>query len=233
MNSYKSLLSCFDPPLNITDIANIGEDKITELINHKWITYSGALLFIKKHYSKDLLFLFIIKYFEEIIDDDIEWTDYNSNQLGIKILESDLTLEQKINFINKYAVIDPSTNDASHYAELICYTYVEFGIINEDTPLGLLVESLTLNKESNSWRCKITLINKMNTYFDYNKDIEIKMISSLDSEMYSRLNSPYGSAHFDINEENRMLLSFLKEQGHYVNNFYEKDGQIRVSFKTS
>ena len=228
--SYKLLLPCFEPPLNIVD-ARVGEEKIAELIKQKWIIYNDAPTYIKESFSIDVLSLFFIKYFDEFIEDDtIQWEYYNSNQLGIKILESELTLERKISFIDGYAKIDTSTDDSSHYAGLICKTYVEYGKMTEDTLRDLLVDALKHNMESDSWHIKISLINMMNSYFDYDKNIEKTMISALGGEMYPRLNTPYGSAHFDINNENMELLSFLKEHGHYVSNFHEKEGQIWVSF---
>lgn len=232
-STYKSLLSSFDGPLNYEDIIELGEERALELINLKWYAYSkAALMYIRDLYSEDCFAQFVIKYFDEISDDDeVDWDNFITNHLGIKLLDSELTLDQKIKYIDFYARLDESSDDASRLAELICFYYVKNGKITSDSDQELLIQALSCYDKSDAWWSKITLINMMNSYFGYNLETERKMITTLGSEMYSRLNSFGGRAHFDINNENQQLLTYLKTQGHYVNNFHEADGQIWVSFK--
>lgn len=231
INVYKALLKCFNPPVNYSDFSNLYEERIIELIECKWIEYSAdALSFVYDNYSEETSTLFIIKYFDEIdVDDEVDWNDYESNYLGIKLLQSDLLLDKKIRYIDDYANLDESDQGASLLAGLICSNYVLKGFISGDSRKNLLVKAIVYNKEPDSWRDKITLINLVNAYYGYDKSQEKTMLESLGG-MYLKLNSLYGRAHFDINEENRQLLNYLKEHKHYVSNVTEEDGQLRVSF---
>lgn len=230
---YKLLLSSFDGPLHYDDILELDEERALELIKLKWYTYSkNALMYIKEMYSEDCFAKFVINYFDEISsDDNVDWDDFITNHLGINLLNSELTLDRKIKYIDFYGRLDETSDDASHHAELICFYYVQNGAITSDTDQELLIQALGCYDKPDSWWCKITLINMMNGYFRYNLENERNMITSFGSEMYSRLNSFGGRAHFDINKENQQLLTYLKTHGHYVKNFYEADGQIWVSFK--
>ena len=83
-----------------------------------------------------------------------------------------------------------------------------------------------------SWYEKISLINKVNKAWPYDKEREERMLKSLGGE-YLKLNELFGTAHFDDNEVNNTLLAYLKEKGHYVNNVYPPvEGQIKVTFKS-
>lgn len=231
-DSFKMLLNCFEPKLSYKNLKNLNEERMVALIDVNKIEYSSDTLpYIKASYSDDALSLFVIKYFDEIdADDDLQWEDYNTIHLSIKILESELTLEQKIKFLDSYATIGDTSDDCSYYASLICQRYVERGVLSSTTNKDLLVSAIILNKESDSWKSKITLVNMMNAYYPYDKDTEISLINSLGGDMYPKLNTTYGRAHFDINAENKQLISYLKEQGHYVKNYNEDNNQIRVSF---
>lgn len=232
-DTYKLLLSSFDGPLQYEDITELSEERSLELIKRKWYSYSKeVLMFIKEVYSEDCFARFVINYFDEISgDDEVDWGDFITNHLGINLLNSELTMDRKIVFIDLYDRLDETSDDASYHAELICFYYVQNGAITSDTDQELLIQALGYYDKPDAWRCKITLINMMNGFFEYNYENERNMIASLRSEMYSRLNSFGGRAHFDINDENRRLLTYLKTHGHYVNNFHETDGQIWVSFK--
>lgn len=233
LENFESLLSSFNGPLMSEDLSELGEERILKLIEQKWIYYSAeALSYINENYSEECFASFVIKYFDEIFnDEEVDWSVFNSNQLGIKLLESNLSLDQKISFVDSFATIDTSSNDASRLAELICFYYVKAGMITADTDQDLLLRALEFNKKPESWKSKITLVNMMNDYYSYNREKEKRMVSSLGGEMYQRLNYPGGRAHFDINNENKKLLKYLKEQGHYVKDINESKGQLQVSFK--
>lgn len=231
IDAYKALLKSFNPPVNYSNLSNLDEERIKELIGFKWIEYGAdAISFVYENYSEEATALFVIRYFDEIdADDNVNWNDYESNYLGIKLLQSDLLLDKKIRYIDDYANLDESDQGASLLAGLICSNYVLKGFISGDSRKNLLVKAIVNNQEADSWRDKITLINMVNSYYGYDKNQEKTMLESLGG-MYLKLNSLYGRAHFDINEENRQLLNYLKEHKHYVSNVYEEDGQFRVSF---
>lgn len=232
LDNYLLLLLCFDGVLDYADMdADMEESRIKALIDSKKLGYSAeSLAYVSETFPEDTLALFFIRYFEEFdSDNEPDWDNYNSNHIGIRMLESDLTLDQKKRFIDGYAFLDTSGTDARKYAGLICTYYVRIGRIDSDTDKELLLSALNYDNRPDAWRDKITLINMMNGYYPYDRTVEKRMISSLGGGYYS-LNSPYGSAHFDINDENRRLLSYLKEHRHYVSNIYEKENQLYVSF---
>ena len=228
---YKVLLKSFNPSVNYSDLSNLDEERIIKLIDCKWLEYGAdALSFVYENYSEEATALFVIKYFDEIdTDDKVDWNDYESNYLGIKLLQSELTLDQKIRYIDAYADLDVADKGASMLANLICCYYVLKGSITTNSRKELLMKAIVTNNELDSWKVKITLINLVNSYYGYDKNKEKIMLNSLGG-MYLKLNTLYGRAHFDINDENRQLLHYLKEHKHYVSNITEEDEQFRVSF---
>lgn len=235
--AYNSLLTCFEGEIDYSDLAeDLDEERVVQLITRKILGYSSdALEYINANYSEDATLLFFIKYYEELLaDDTVDWNIYLNNHIGIVILESELTLSQKKRFIDDYALIDTDSDDSSKYAALICIYYVKVGKIDSDTDKDVLLDSLKLYQRDDSWWNKITLINMMNDYYDYDHDTEVIMINSLGGG-YRALNSFYGRAHFDVNSENIKLLQYLKDHRHYVSNYYkgqDKKGkeQFFVSF---
>ena len=234
---YESLLPCFTGEIDYSDLADdLEEDRMWQLIAGKVLAYSAeAVEFVNSSYSEDTLALLFVRYFDEMgADAGLDWNLYLSNHIGIAILESELTLEQKKRFIDEYALIDTKSGDASGYAALICSYYVKFGGIDSGTDKDTLLAALNHYRGSGSWQDKIKLINMMNEYYDYDHDTEVAMVNSLGGG-YPALNSFYGSAHFDVNDENAELLQYLKDHRHYVSNVYnktDKNGreQLYVSF---
>ena len=231
-NNYLLLLPCFDSELDYADMeADLEENRIQILIDTKKLGYSAeSLAYVSESFSEDTLALFFIRFFEEFdSDNEPDWDNYCSNHIGIRILESDLTLDQKKRFIDGYAHLNTRSEDSRRYAGLICIYYVRIGRIDSDTDKEMLLSALDYDNRPDAWRDKISLINMMNGYYPYDKATETRMVSSLGGG-YPKLNTPYGRAHFDINDENRSLLNYLKEHRHYVSNIYEKKDQLYVSF---
>ena len=230
IETFKLLLHCFEGTVSYSDSENLDEEHIVILIENKWIKYETSVVEFVHNLSSDIFYLFVVKYYEDIFaDDDLDWDDYESNRMGMMIIKSDLSLDQKILYIDNHSLLDSQDSDVSVYAGLICSLYTSFGRITDNTNFDTLMDSLEYNQDDSSWRDKITLVNMINAHHEYNKEFTKKMISSLGGE-YLKLNSLYGRAHFDINKENRQLLYYLKDHRHYVSNIIEEDGQFRVSF---
>ena len=155
---------------------------------------------------------------------------YVNNQLCIKFLDSDLSIVKKGQFLLEYADIDVADEDSSYLAGKVLQFYLTHGF-GTGYNQKLLVLALQAYHDEHEWFLKIRLINKYNATCPYERDYERELISSLRGE-YTKLNTTYGRAKFDINEENETLLEYLKQNGHYVNNYEEKDGQYVVSFKS-
>ena len=64
----------------------------------------------------------------------------------------------------------------------------------------------------------------------YDETRERALLHSLGGE-YLNLSSYRGVSHFDDNEENRKLLYYLLDKGHYVSKIKEDNGSLKVTFK--
>lgn len=230
---FKKLIKSFDLLFIHEDIVQIDdEERIRELLVQDCMEYDkDTLSHISKTYSQGLTSDYFIRYYDEILaDEKVDVKQYINNQLCIKILDSDLSIVKKGQFLFGYADIDAADEDASYLAGKILQFYLSHGF-GMGVRQELLVLALQAYHDKHEWFLKIRLINKYNATCPYERDYERELISSLQGE-YTKLNTTYGRAKFDINEENSTLLEYLKLKGHYVNNYEEKDGQYAVSFKS-
>ena len=150
--------------------------------------------------------------------------------MGIRILNSKLTLEQKKRFLNECLSITKESPDAQELAKLVCFYYNLCGVDGADKEL--VINALTIYQSGDSWEQKISLINKCNASWEYDTERENKLLDGLGDE-YHKLTYARGWASFDINEHNTILLDYLKEKGHYISKVEEKEGQYYVTFKHS
>ena len=230
---FKKLVQSFDLLFVYDDILQIDdENRIRELLAQDYIEYDKDILsHMSKTYSKALTSDYFIRYYDEILaDEGIEVKQYINNPLCIKILDSDLSIVKKGQFLFGYADIYVADEDASYLAGKILQFYLAHGF-GMGVRQELLILALQAYHDEHEWFLKIRLINKYNASCPYERDYERELISSLRGE-YTKLNTTYGRAKFDINEENETLLEFLKQKEHYVKNYEKKEGQYVVSFKS-
>lgn len=229
---FKKLIKSFDLLFVYDDILQIGdENRIRELLSQDYIEYDkDTLSHLSETYSKALTSDYFIQYYDEILaDKQIDVKQYVNNQLCINILDSDIPIVKKGQFLFGYAEINVADESASNLAGKILQFYLTHGF-GMGVRQELLVLALQAYHDEHEWFLKIRLINKYNDSCPYERVYEEELISSLHGE-YLKLNTTYGRAKFDINEENGTLLEYLKQKGHYVNNYEERDGQYVVSFK--
>ena len=225
---YGRIVPCFDGFFEIDELKNLSDTRLSQLIRANRIDYSkeSSAFFAKK--TPHLFAEYLIHFFDAIIDDE-KFTYIISNTVGVEILESQLELSKKVAFLNSMAVLH---NDADKvkYAHLIVSCYNDYGV-DEKSDVNLIVDALELDTAVESWHVKISLINKVNSVWTYDKTREERMLNSLGGE-YKKLNELYGTAHFEDNNVNITLLAYLKDKGHYVNKVNPPvDGQIKVTFK--
>ena len=150
--------------------------------------------------------------------------------MGLRILNSKLTLEQKKRFLNECLFITKESQDAWELAKLVCFYYNLCGVHGADKEL--VTDAITVYQGTESWESKIKLINKCNEVWSYDLERENKLLDGLGDE-YHKLTYARGWASFDINEHNKTLLDYLKGKGHYISKVEEKKGQYYVTFKHS
>lgn len=231
---FKLLIKCFDVEFTLEEIKQLSEERILDVIRQNKVGMSKDIFeYLNKSSTEEVADEYLILHFDEILDDDeIDWKEYRRNSLGINVLNSNLTLEQKKRFLNDYLVMEEHESDSNNLAGLICFYYFLCGVDGDDVDKDLIVKAVSVFQGAGSWETKIKLINKCNESWDYEVDRENYLLKGLGGE-YDRLTYPRGWARFDVNEHNSVLLEYLKSKGHYISKVEERDGQYYVTFRHS
>lgn len=232
MPEFVKLLRSFDSPFTLTELGEMSDERIAEVIRQKKVNADPEIFkHLNLNCSEQIADDYLILHFDALMDDEtIEWEEYMRNSMGVRILNSKLTLEQKKRFLNDCLFITKENQDAWELAKLVCFYYNQCGV--DGAVKDLVVTALTIYQGRDSWEQKITLLNKCNAAWEYNTERENKLLNGLGGE-YHKLTYARGWASFDINEHNSTLLDFLKGKGHYINKVEEKEGQYYVTFKHS
>ncbi len=236
---FKQFINCFDLIYVSDDIQQINdEERISLLLENDMMEYdSETLSHISTNYSSRLTTAYFIRYYDDILsDEEVDVKEFITNELCIAVLSSDIPQEKKGQFLLEHADIDVTNADSSKLAEMVLQFYLSNGF-DMGVRKDLLLRALEAYLDEHEWFLKIRTINKYNATMTYSLAFEKQLIDTLGGE-YLLLNTTYGRAWFDINDENHELLAFLKLKGHYVNNFdkryYEKEKRDKyfVSFKS-
>ncbi len=226
---YGKIAPCFDEQFLVDDVKNLTDYRLSKLLMVNLIDYSEEFSAFFAEKAPRLFAEYLIHFFDKVIDDE-GFPHIISNAVGIEILGSQLESSQKIAFLNSLAVLHDDA-DIEHFAHMIVSCYNDFGV-DEKSDVNLIVDALEADKATESWYVKISLINKVNSVWVYDKTREERMLNSLGGE-YKKLNELFGTAHFEDKEVNTALLAYLKDNDHYVNKIYPPvDGQIKVTFKS-
>ena len=232
MPEFVKLLRSFDMTFTLVELGEMDDERIAEVIRQKKVSADSEIFkHLNVNCSDQVADDYLILHYDALMDDEtIEWKEYMRNSMGVRILNSKLTLEQKKRFLNECLFITKESQDAWELAKLVCFYYNQCGVdgANKD----LVVIALTIYQGGDSWEQKITLINKCNAAWEYNTELENKLIDGLGGE-YHKLTYARGWASFDINEHNSTLLDYLKKKGHYISKVEKKEGQFYVTFKHS
>lgn len=227
LDVYQALLPCFGYYFEPDEIKNLDEDRLRVVLEADYIKYNQES---KEFYaSKDanLFGEFLVHFFDDFKKDKSFGVKV-PNETGIQILNSHLTIEQKKYFIDNLAC--PLAEDGlDEYSNLICYYYSKMPI-DDNTSVSTIINALDMSNDKTGWKQKIDLINRINKVMPYNETREKALLHSLGGE-YLNLNSYRGVSHFDDNEENRKLLYYLWDKGHYVSKIKEDNGSLKVTFK--
>ena len=225
---YGKLAKCFDKSFEVSELSNLEDDRLKVIIDNNLVEYSKESIDFFKEKSEDLQAFFIIHFFDEI--ESVDELDFDfSNSLNLRLLNSELTIEQKKWLLDKIVVI----NDEERKEELakqICYYYHMSGV-DESTDVEFIVDAMEIITDEQEWKTKIDLINAINAKRPYNASIEERMINALGGG-YLPLNSLGGQPiTFDKKEENEALMNYLKENGHNVSKVIPEDDRIKVTFR--
>ena len=229
---FVKLLRSFDMPFALEELGEMDDERIAEVIRQKKVNADSEIFeHLNLNCSDQVADDYLILHFDALMDvETIEWEEYMRNSMGIRILNSKLTLEQKKRFLNECLSITKESQDAWELAKLVCFYYNLCGV--DGANKELVITALMIYQSGDSWEQKISLVNKCNASWEYDTERENKLLDGLGGE-YHKLTYARGWASFDKNEQNSILLDYLKGKGHYINKVEEKDGQYYVTFKHS
>lgn len=232
MPEFVKLLRSFDMTFTLVELGEMDDERIAEVIRQKKVSADSEIFkHLNVNCSDQVADDYLILHYDALMDDEtIEWKEYMRNSMGVRILNSKLTLEQKKRFLNECLFITKESQDAWELAKLVCFYYNQCDV--DGASKDLVVIALTIYQGGDSWEQKITLINKCNAAWEYNTERENKLLDGLGGE-YHKLTYARGWASFDINEHNFTLLDYLKGKGHYISKVEEKENQFYVTFKHS
>lgn len=232
MLEFVKLLRSFDMTFSLVELGEMDDERIAEVIRQKKVSADSEIFdHLNVNCSDQVADDYLILHYDALMDDEtIEWEKYMRNSMGIRILNSKLTLAQKKRFLNECLFITKESPDAWELAKLVCFYYNQCGVDGADK--DLVVIAIAIYQGEDSWKQKITLINKCNSAWEYNTERENKLLDGLGGE-YHKLTYARGWASFDINEHNFKLLDYLKGKGHYISKVEEKESQYYVTFKHS
>ena len=224
---YRKLLPCCKHSFKDTDLTELNDERLLYIIFQKHVEYSDDIKDFFASKSPEVFAQFLIVNFDSFISDE----NFNvkiPNSVGIKILDSTLTLDQKRSFLDTKATI-LDDEDKIKLSQEICF-YIQKTGIGEDTNIGLLTNAMELWQEPNSWWYKISLVNEVNNVLGYDEKRSVAMLNSLGGE-YERLSTYRGISYFEDKPENRKLLEFLQSNAPYISKLIYDDSQIKVTYK--
>lgn len=228
IEQYGKLANCFDGYFDISDLENLEDERLKVIVNNDLVEYSKEVVDFFKGKSDDLLATFIIHFFNDIDNDDVFDVSF-TNGLSLRLLNSELTLEQKRWLLDTFIVINDDEGK-QELAKQICFYYNAVGL-DGNSDKDLVVSALEENTDENDWKVKIDLINAVNKLFAYEYEREERMLKALGGGYPVLNNRGIFPTTFDNNEENRLLMYYLRDNEHNVSKVIPEGERIKVTFK--
>lgn len=230
-DEFSKLVKCFTEPLEYVSVKDLSEYRLRLLNIEDMLCYDDETIKLMASKSVELFSEYLMMNFEYFIEDD-EVPVKITNAIGIEMLKSPLTIEQKKQFVEKYP-FDPNEEKANEYAPVYCEFCEQNGVMTNLKALIAAMKTYPAPKDDGeSWRIHISLVNQINRVHPYNRELEAQLVSTI-GEHYENLNILYNrEKEFDINHENEELLEYLKVNKHYVSNVSKTDkGKFYVTFR--
>ena len=216
-DEYNKIAACFIAQMSQTELEKTGvsDEHMRVLISNGLLLFNVDMFdYIEANYSMQILATYVIaNYAAFVVDEDIVPRD--SNALGIEILNSTLSLNEKRLYIEKYPFAEDGEM-AEEYAGSYCFYSNEIGDY-ENINMEALIDAMGMIGEGEvNWRLKMSIINQINRTLEYNQDRETQLLNTL-GDPYDKLsNYGYHTPKFDNNQENNELLEYLKENHPFV-----------------
>lgn len=211
----------------------LSENRLEILLDANLLEYSNDFnQFISSKYTPRLFAKYLVKYYDALMKDEGQRDFENSNLLGIEILNSTLSIEQKRYFLKEFGrIITAEGHDEGieDYARLICEFYHTNGIEPEQTDFSLVTQALENYHAEGSWQTRIELINMVHQAVDYVPSRTNRMVISL-GDPYNELVSYANKTILDDNAQNNRLVDYLKENQPYINKKTPDKGYIKITY---
>lgn len=226
---FKKIIHCCHYYFNVTDIKELNKDRIEIIVKSNYINYSLSGIDYVSSYGTDLFSSYLIGCFDSFINDDQFPLDKISNALGIRILNSSLTVENKEVFLQRYLhILDDE--DTPVYAELVCKHYAAIGNVKE-AKMDELVKALSFYQGEGSWYDKIEVVNRINASIPYDLDTETQMLEALGGGYPTLNHYRQHPKEFLRNDQNITLLTYLGQNHKYISKVFVGDNAIKVTFR--
>ncbi|MBQ0075753.1 MAG: hypothetical protein KBS69_01260 [Bacteroidales bacterium] len=226
---FKKIIHCCHYYFEEKDIKELNKDRIGIIIESNYIKYSLSGIDFVSSCEADMFSAYLIGWFDRFIMDNQFPKDKISNAIGLRILKSTLTADNKEAFLQKYLHIQDD-EDAPIYAELVCKHYAAIGNVKE-AKIDELIKALHLFKTENSWEDKITVVNKVNEAFTYNPILEEQMLTALGGGYLALNHYKQYPKDFYKNDQNIELFTYLNGKHKYISKVKIEDNNIKVTFK--
>lgn len=224
---FKELLPSCGYYFEASEIGEFDEERLSVVLDQDYVEYSQETKELYSVKSPELWGRFLVYFFEEFKNDESFGVNI-PNESAIYILKSSLTLVQKKYYIDHLLCILNGTG-LNELSNLVCFYYQQVAV-NDETNVKILIKAMENSNEDTTWKQKIDLVNRINSHFPYRESTEVDLLHALGGG-YLSLSSYRGVSHFDNNNENRVLLEYLLNHGHYINKIKEEDGGLKVTFK--
>lgn len=230
--AFTNLAPCCYYLFEPKEIEGLAEKRIEILLDNNLLSYSNEYNQFVSKYSPQLFAKYLIKYINEFMADENEKNFENSNLLGIEILNSALSIEQKCYFLKEFGCIitvEGHEQGVEEYSRLICEFYHSNGIDKDNVDYNLITKALENYQVAGSWHTRIEVINKVHRTVDYVPSRTNRMVLSL-GEPYNELVTYSNKTYLDDNPQNNELVNYLKANQPYINKKTPDDGKIKITY---
>lgn len=232
---YQKMVRCFEEPLTYAQIKDLPEERLRILNAQDLLIFDDDMIVHISSFSDKLFAEFLEVNFDLYIEREEEMPVEIGNAVGVEMLNSGLTLQQKQQYMEKNP-FNPKDTDAELYAPLYCAYNEKIGVSGDVDDIEALIAAMEAypapRGDGESWRVHISLVNQINRKLGkYDRELETKMINTI-GEYYKNLNLLGNSPKsFERNTYNEELLYYLQGK-HYVNKVTViDDSEYRVTFK--
>lgn len=214
-DEYGKLAACFSEPLDANQLDGLSEMRLRYLNNQDLLYFDDETIAIMSTQSNKLFAEYLRMNFEEFMSREDEFPVTITNGVGLEMLNSTLTLDQKKQYIKQYP-FEKEGEKAQEYAPIYCFYSEKIGDYAH-VDMEALIDAMELTENGgDSWRLKMSIINQSNRMLRYNQARETRLLNTLGDPYDQFSHYGYHTPKIDINPENTELVEYLKDNHPFV-----------------